>query len=118
MDNKFKNILKKHAKSFYFAGLLLNKETLNDASILYAFCRQLDDAADHHTESESLNNLNDLIEDYKQQSSQDSINKAFKEIQKKYDLKQKFIDDLIQGLSSDINFKQPENVKELMKHVT
>lgn len=114
MDNKFKNILKKHAKSFYFAGLLLNKETLNDAAILYAFCRQLDDAADHHTESESLNNLNDLIEDYKQQSSQDPINKAFKEIQKKYDLKQKFIDDLIKGLSSDINFKQPGNIKELI----
>ncbi len=114
MGNKFKNILKKHAKSFYFAGLLLNKETLNDAAILYAFCRQLDDAADHHTESKSSNNLNDLIGDYKQQSSQDPINKAFKEIQKKYDLKQKFIDDLIQGLSSDINFKQPENVKELI----
>ena len=50
MSNEFKNILKKHAKSFYFAGLLLDRHTLNDAAILYAFCRQLDDAVDkNHT---------------------------------------------------------------------
>ena len=46
MNNTAQDILKKHAKSFYFAGLLLDKKTLNDAAILYAFCRQLDDAAD------------------------------------------------------------------------
>ncbi len=114
MQKEFKNILKKHAKSFYFAGLLLDKKTLNDAAILYAFCRQLDDAADECNQAESLNNFSYLINDYKKPSSTDPINKAFKEIQNKYNLKQKFIDDLIEGLSSDINFKQPQNLQELL----
>ena len=53
MSNQFKNILKKHAKSFYFAGLLLDRQTLNDASILYAFCRIADDAADNFKSNNS-----------------------------------------------------------------
>ena len=113
MSNEFKNILKKHAKSFYFAGLLLDRHTLNDAAILYAFCRQLDDAADN-LKSNNSQKLKYLIDDYRQQTPTDTMNRAFKEIQKKYALKQKFIDDLIKGVSSDTNFKQPKNVQDLL----
>ena len=52
MNDIFHQTLKKYAKSFYFAGLLLDKQTLHDASVLYAFCRQLDDAADIEDMSE------------------------------------------------------------------
>lgn len=113
MSNQFKNILKKHAKSFYFAGLLLDRQTLNDASILYAFCRKLDDAADNF-KSNNSHELKYLIDDYRQPASKDSVNQSFKEIQKKYAFKQKFIDDLILGVSSDTNFKQPQNVQDLL----
>lgn len=113
MKNDFKNILKKHAKSFYFAGLLLEKQTLNDAAILYAFCRQLDDAADNNDPDKS-NELKNLIQDYRQPISLNPINQSFKKIQIKYGLKQKFIDDLILGVSSDINFKQPQKLQELL----
>ena len=113
MSNEFKNILKKHAKSFYFAGLLLDKQTLNDAAILYAFCRQLDDSADN-LKSNNTYDLKYLIEDYRQPVPKDSVNLYFKKIQKKYALKQKFIDDLILGVTSDTNFKQPQNVKDLL----
>ena len=113
MKNDFKNILKKHAKSFYFAGLLLEKQTLNDAAILYAFCRQLDDAADNY-EPDKSTKLENLIQDYRQPISLNSINQSFKKIQIKYDLKQKFIDDLISGVSSDTKFKQPQNLQELL----
>ena len=113
MKNDFKNILKKHAKSFYFAGLLLEKQTLNDAAILYAFCRQLDDVADNNDPDKS-NELKNLIQDYRQPISLNPINQSFKKIQIKYGLKQKFIDDLILGVSSDTNFKQPQNLQELL----
>ena len=113
MRNEVKNILKKHAKSFYFAGLLLDKQTLNDAAILYAFCRQLDDTADN-LKSNNIYDLKHLIEDYRQPVPTDSVNLSFKKIQKKYALKQTFIDDLILGVSSDTNFKQPQNVKDLL----
>lgn len=113
MNNTAQDILKKHAKSFYFAGLLLDKKTLNDAAILYAFCRQLDDAADEENQQTKLNGL---ITDYKKEAPEDLINKEFKKLQRAYQLNQKFIDDLITGVSSDINFKQPKNLSELIKY--
>ena len=40
------NLLKKHAKSFYWASFFLSKETFNKCSSLYNFCRTLDDIVD------------------------------------------------------------------------
>lgn len=114
MSDIFNQTLKKHAKSFYFAGLLLDKQTLHDASVLYAFCRQLDDAADIEDMSEKSVKLQQLITDYRAEKSQNEINTAFKELKKKYQLNNQFIDDLIFGVSSDVEFKQPKDLKELI----
>ena len=46
------NLLKKHAKSFYWASFFLSNNTLEKCSSLYNFCRTLDDIVD------SNNNLN------------------------------------------------------------
>ena len=43
-DNK--KVLKKHGRSFHWAGKFLNKECINRAAELYSFCRILDDIAD------------------------------------------------------------------------
>ena len=40
------NLLKKHAKSFYWASFFLPKNTLDKCSSLYNFCRTLDDIVD------------------------------------------------------------------------
>ena len=112
MDENFKEVLKDHAKSFYFAGLLLDKNTLNDASILYAFCRQLDDAADEGTDN--LSKLNYLIEDYKKNTSENIVNNTFKKLKDKYELDQIFIDDLMKGIKADLSFEQPKNLNDLI----
>jgi phytoene synthase len=114
MSDIFHQTLKKHAKSFYFAGLLLDKQTLHDASVLYAFCRQLDDAADIEDMSEKSVKLQQLVTDYRTDHSQNEINIAFKELKKQYQLNNRFIDDLILGVSSDLQFKQPKDLKELI----
>ena len=114
MSDIFHQTLKKHAKSFYFAGLLLDKQTLHDASVLYAFCRQLDDAADIEDMSEKSVKLQQLITDYRTDHSQNEINIAFKTLKKQYQLNNQFIDDLILGVSSDVQFKQPKDLKELI----
>ena len=41
-----KIVLKKHGRSFHWAGKFLNKECINRAAELYSFCRILDDIAD------------------------------------------------------------------------
>ena len=40
------NLLKKNAKSFYWASFFLSKEIFNKCSSLYNFCRTLDDIVD------------------------------------------------------------------------
>ena len=40
------DLLKSHAKSFYWASFFLSKETYSKCSNLYNFCRTLDDIAD------------------------------------------------------------------------
>ena len=44
------NLLKKHAKSFYWASFFLSRETYQKCSSLYNFCRTLDDIADQKNE--------------------------------------------------------------------
>ncbi len=39
-------MLRDHAKSFRFAGLFLPRSQLDDAAVIYAFCRTVDDAID------------------------------------------------------------------------
>ena len=40
------NLLKKHAKSFYWASFFLSRNILDKCSSLYNFCRTLDDIVD------------------------------------------------------------------------
>ncbi len=40
------NLLKKHAKSFYWASFFLSKQIFKKCSVLYNFCRTLDDIVD------------------------------------------------------------------------
>ncbi len=42
-----REILARHGKSFSWATHLFSRDTANDVAILYAFCRQVDDIADH-----------------------------------------------------------------------
>ena len=46
------NLLKKHAKSFYWASFFLSKETFIKSSSLYNFCRTLDDIVDNNIKLE------------------------------------------------------------------
>tara|TARA_B100001057_G_scaffold106433_1_gene104079 strand:+ start:2732 stop:3580 length:849 start_codon:yes stop_codon:yes gene_type:complete len=64
------NLIKKHAKSFYWASFFLSKETFYKCSALYNFCRTLDDLVDDN------NNLNFKREKFSK-FKKDFINKNF-----------------------------------------
>ena len=49
------NLIKKHAKSFYWASFFLSKPVFNKCSSLYNFCRTLDDIVDDDKELEIKN---------------------------------------------------------------
>ena len=54
-----KYLLRKKSKSFYFASIFLSKEIFNNCTILYSFCRQIDDIADqkYHDKKKLLRNI-------------------------------------------------------------
>ena len=64
------SLLKKHAKSFYWASFFLNKTTFDKCSTLYNFCRTLDDLVD------SDKNLEIKKENFKK-FKEDFVNKNF-----------------------------------------
>ena len=47
------DLLKRHAKSFYWASYFLETKIYTKCCILYNFCRSLDDIADKKSELES-----------------------------------------------------------------
>ena len=47
------NLLKKHAKSFYWASFFLSSNIFDKCSSLYNFCRTLDDIADDNINLQS-----------------------------------------------------------------
>ena len=100
------NLLKKHAKSFYWASFFLSKRTFNKCSSLYNFCRTLDDIADQDLD---LRIKKKIFEEFKRDFESKNIenpiiNKIYKLI-KDFEISPKIIFDLFDGVESDLKEK-------------
>ena len=124
-----KNYLALFAKSFNWAGFFLPKNTYHDCSKLYTFCRVLDDLVDEQTSlelrSEKFNKIKEVFEKgYKEandrekligQNEYDLIVKNMIMIADKNNIKKIILDDLIDGVSSDLKSKvYLRSVKDLL----
>ena len=112
------NLIKLHAKSFYWASFFLSKKIFLKSSSLYNFCRTLDDIVDG---PEDL----DLKKQKFLQFKNDFINKNFnnKIIQEMWDImKSEYISkiivlDLFDGVETDLKEKVIlNNKKDLMMY--
>ena len=104
MKNYLK-IFRKGSKSFYFASLFLPKELREDSAYLYYLCRKADDIADTNStisKEHAARKLQDIYEDPKNQH-------FFRE----KDIELKYFRDLLTGVASDLDFKQPHNFEQL-----
>lgn len=106
--------IKRHGKSFYWAGKFLKKEIIDDCSILYAFCRVVDNLVD--VKSNSKNNIKKFIQDYKSENSKNFVINKFKKIESKYRIPKKYIMDLFYGVSLDTKNVKIKTTKELLKY--
>ena len=107
------NLLKKHAKSFYWASFFLSRNTLDKCSSLYNFCRTLDDIVDDNNnlivkkqifskfkkdfENKNLNNL--IIRDMWSVIDSEHISKQI-------------VIDLFDGVETDLDEKVVINSKK------
>jgi phytoene synthase len=106
--------IKHHGKSFYWAGKFLKKEIFYDCSILYAFCRVVDNLVDE--KSNSKNNIKNFIKDYQSKNSKNLVINKFKKIEAKYKIPKKYVQDLLYGVSLDTKPVKIKTTQELLKY--
>ena len=117
-----KNYLATFAKSFNWAGFFLPKDTYEECSKLYAFCRILDDVADSGEDLEikkkKFNEIKDIIKLYEIRFTDNQdilvVNDMIV-LSKNKNIKKIILSDLIEGIESDL--KKEVNfitIKELL----
>ena len=114
MENN--NYLSIYAKSFNWAGFFLPKKTYSKCSDLYNFCRTLDNIADDEGKTDTklrrfLNFKNNFIN----QEFENPIIKNMWSLINQYNISIKIVNDLFDGVESDIQSKvELKSKKELL----
>ena len=98
-----KNYLSIYAKSFNWSGFFLPKEIYNKCSVLYDFCRTLDNIADQNVELEiRKKELEEFKKKFEQRCKNDSVIKSMWNLMDEKNISKKIVDDLFDGVSSDL----------------
>ena len=97
------NLISTHAKSFSWAGFFLAKQTFENGSSLYDFCRTLDDIADENTSLDSKKQkFNKMKKDFIEKNFENILIKNIYNLIKKFNISEKIVLDLFDGIESDI----------------
>ena len=97
------NLISTHAKSFSWAGFFLAKQTFKNGSSLYDFCRTLDDIADENTSLElKKQKFNKIKKDFIERNFENILIKNIDNLIKKFNISEKVVLDLFDGIESDI----------------
>ncbi len=110
------NLLKKNAKSFYWASFFLSKEIFNKCSSLYNFCRTLDDIVDDDNKLEiKKDNFSKFKKDFNNKDFNNPIIKEMWSIIRSEKISKKVVTDLFDGVETDLEEKvQINSKKELL----
>ena len=103
-----KNYLAIYAKSFNWAGFFLPKKTYEKCSALYDFCREADNIADDENNIEiKKDNFIKFRNNFVNKNYDDQVIKNMWDLINEFGISTKIVDDLFEGINSDIK----ENVK-------
>ena len=103
-----KNYLAQYAKSFNWAGFFLPRKTYQKCSALYDFCRTVDNIADNENKiSVKQHNFLDFKNDFINKNYANPIIKNIWDLIKEFNISNKIVNDLLDGINSDIK----ENVR-------
>jgi len=98
------NLLKKHAKSFYWASFFLSKDTVKKSISLYNFCRTLDDIADNVSDIRNKReNFAKFKKEFLSKNSKNPIINEMKSIIISENISEKIVLDLFDGIEMDLN---------------
>ena len=111
MSNK--NYLSAYAKSFSWAGFFLPKKTYKKCSALYDFCRVADNIADDQEKLEIKEiRFKQIENDFTQKNLNNPIIKNMWGLIDEFEISVKIIEDLLDGIRSDIKAKVKLNSKK------
>ena len=111
MSNK--NYLSIYAKSFNWAGFFLPKKTYQKCSALYDFCRTIDNIADEEGELDiKKKKLSVFKNDFINKNYNNTIIKNMWDLMDHHLISIKIVEDLFDGVKSDLNKKVQLNSKK------
>ena len=98
-----KNYLSIYAKSFNWSGFFLPKKIYRKCSILYDFCRTIDNIADQNVDLEiRKKELEEFKKKFEQKNKNDSVIKNMWDLMNEKNISKKIVDDLFDGANSDL----------------
>ncbi len=98
-----KNYLAIYAKSFNWAGFFLPKKKYKQCSMLYDFCRVADNIADDENKIEvKKDNFIKFRNNFVNKNYDDPIIKNMWDLMNEFNISRKIVDDLLEGINSDI----------------
>tara|TARA_B100000959_G_scaffold248537_1_gene275507 strand:- start:783 stop:1739 length:957 start_codon:yes stop_codon:yes gene_type:complete len=110
-----KNYLSIYAKSFNWAGFFLPKKTYLKCSNLYDFCRTVDNITDQDSEIEiKKQKLKEFKSNFENKNFDNSIIKNMWELMDEFKISKRIVDDLFDGVESDLKAVRIKNCKELI----
>jgi len=111
-----KNYLSIYAKSFNWSGYFLPKKIYYKCSVLYDFCRTIDNIADQNVDLEiKKNELEKFKKKFEKKDKSDDVIKNMWDLMDEKDISKKIVDDLFDGVNSDIkNEVKIKTEKELL----
>ena len=107
------NLIKKHAKSFYWASFFLSKPIFNRCSSLYNFCRTLDDIVDDNKKLKiKKENFLKFKKDFINKDDNNPIIKDMWSVINKERISKRVVMDLFDGVQTDLEEKVKINSKK------
>ena len=107
------NLLKKHAKSFYWASFFLSSNTLDKCSSLYNFCRTLDDIVDDDNNlSVKKGIFSKFKKDFENKNLDNQIIKDMWSLIDNEGISYQIVIDLFDGVETDLEEKVVINSKK------
>ena len=98
-----KDYLSIYAKSFNWSGFFLPKKIYFKCSVLYDFCRTIDNIADQNVDLEiKKKELEEFKKKFEEKNKSDSVIKNMWDLMNERNISKKIVDDLFDGVNSDL----------------
>jgi phytoene synthase len=111
--DKNQSLISKHAKSFSWAGFFLSKENFVKCSILYDFCRTIDDIADKDEQLDiKEKKFLEFKSDFRNKKISNIIIKNIHELLEREGISHGIVNDLFDGVESDLKSQVNINTKK------